>query len=259
MAFAVLALASSPARAADPWPMDDGDAGSAVVVTKPDDQSTTVGTVIEPLQVKATDSGSGRMLTFTATGLPAGLSISTVIGSISGTPTTAGTSTVTVTVTDGTAVRGSASFTWTVAATPEIRKPVNGTAYTIQLAGTTNVIDNPGSSRASGKQMVIYERHNGSNLKWTALVNADGTYSFRNGTSQLCLAVRNASAAIGAAIIQAECSTASNQNWNLVVSGAGFKLVNAGSGLAVGCVSALSRTPLTQQASGSEWEFRRAG
>ena len=59
------------------------------------------------------DSGSST-LTYSATGLPAGLSINSSSGLISGTPTTAGTSSVTVKATDTTGAAGSASFTWTV-------------------------------------------------------------------------------------------------------------------------------------------------
>ena len=68
------------------------------------------------MQVAATDSASGQTLTFSAAGLPAGLSISSSTGLISGTPTTAATSSVTVTATDTTGASGSASFTWTVSA-----------------------------------------------------------------------------------------------------------------------------------------------
>ena len=83
-----------------------------VSVTNPGSQSGTVGAAISTLQIKATDS-AGKALTYSATGLPAGLSISGS-GAITGTPTTAGTSTVTVTASSGTA-SGSAQFTWTVA------------------------------------------------------------------------------------------------------------------------------------------------
>jgi phosphatidylinositol-3-phosphatase len=83
-----------------------------VSVTNPGAQTGTVGTAVSPLQVSASDS-AGKALTYSATGLPAGLSISSS-GVISGTPTAAGTSTVTVTASSGTA-SGSAQFTWVVA------------------------------------------------------------------------------------------------------------------------------------------------
>jgi hypothetical protein len=93
-----------------------GSSANTVTVTNPGSQSGKVGTAAS-LQIAATDSASGQTLTYTATGLPAGLSISSTTGLISGTPTTAGTSSVTVTATDTTGASGSATFTWTISAT----------------------------------------------------------------------------------------------------------------------------------------------
>ena len=85
---------------------------TGVTVTNPGSQSTTVGTAVS-LQVAASSTNSGS-LTYAATGLPTGLSISSSTGVISGTPTTAGSYSTTVTVTDSTGATGTASFTWTV-------------------------------------------------------------------------------------------------------------------------------------------------
>jgi Putative Ig domain len=90
-----------------------GGGGNTVTVTNPGNQTGTVGTPVS-LQIQATDSASGQTLTYGATGLPAGLSINSSSGLISGTPTTAGTSNVTVTATDTTGATGSASFTWAI-------------------------------------------------------------------------------------------------------------------------------------------------
>jgi subtilase family serine protease len=87
-----------------------GSTAETVSVTNPGSQSTAVGGSAS-LQISATDS-AGKALTYTATGLPAGLTIGGS-GLISGTPTTAGTSTVTVVANSGTA-KGSTTFTWTV-------------------------------------------------------------------------------------------------------------------------------------------------
>jgi Putative Ig domain len=99
-------------QASHPIVTNGGGGGNTVTVTSPGNQSTAVGTAVS-LQVHASDSASGQTLTYSATGLPAGLSISSS-GLISGTPTTAGTSSVTVTARDTTSASGSASFTWTV-------------------------------------------------------------------------------------------------------------------------------------------------
>src|ERR1019366_6593846 len=87
--------------------------GNTVTVTGPGNQTGTVGTAAS-LQIHASDSASGQTLTYSATGLPAGLSISPATGLVSGSPTTAGSSTVTVTARDGTGATGSATFTWTL-------------------------------------------------------------------------------------------------------------------------------------------------
>jgi hypothetical protein len=90
-----------------------GGGGNTVTVTNPGNQTGTVGTAAS-LQVHASDSASGQTLTYSATGLPAGLSINSSTGLISGTPTTAATSNVTVKATDTTGASGSAAFSWTI-------------------------------------------------------------------------------------------------------------------------------------------------
>ena len=93
------------------WTVNPQGGTETVSVTNPGNQTSTQNTAISTLQMKATDS-AGKSLTYSATGLPAGLSISSS-GAITGTPTGTGTSTVTVTASSGTA-SGSTSFSWTV-------------------------------------------------------------------------------------------------------------------------------------------------
>jgi PKD repeat protein len=104
-----------------------GGTANTVTVTNPGNQTSTAGAAISPLQIQATDSASGQTLTYSATGLPAGLSISSS-GQITGTPTTAGSYSTTVTATDTTNASGSATFTWTV-------NPASGGCTAAQLLG----------------------------------------------------------------------------------------------------------------------------
>ena len=98
-------------------------------------------------------------LTYSATGLPAGLSIGSSTGLISGTPTTAGTSSVTVTATDGTGAKGAASFTWTVSTgqpPPPSGCHVTYTPNQWQGGFTANVtIGNTGSSAINGWKLTF--------------------------------------------------------------------------------------------------------
>ncbi len=102
---------SVPAQSGDPTCTGGG---TTLSLTNPGSQSGTVGTATS-LTLSA--AGGTTPYSFSATGLPAGLSINASSGVISGTPTTAATSTVTATVTDNaspTHATASQSFSWTI-------------------------------------------------------------------------------------------------------------------------------------------------
>ncbi|MGD0604270.1 MAG: glycoside hydrolase family 48 protein, partial [Streptosporangiaceae bacterium] len=132
--FAYLFPSVSPPASATP----------TVTVTNPGTQTGTVGTA-DPVQIQATDSASGKTLTYSATDLPLGLSISSSTGAITGTPTRAGSFTTTVTVNDGSGA-SSVNFDWTVSATSSgntvtVTSPGNqtgtvGTAASLQIKAT---------------------------------------------------------------------------------------------------------------------------
>jgi hypothetical protein len=82
-----------------------------VTANNPGSQSGTVGTAAN-LQLSA--AGGTAPYTWTATGLPTGLAISSA-GLISGTPSAAGTFSVTATARDSTSATSAVTFTWTIA------------------------------------------------------------------------------------------------------------------------------------------------
>ncbi|MFC1432516.1 putative Ig domain-containing protein [Streptacidiphilus sp. N1-3] len=146
-----------------------GSTGNTVTVTNPGSQSSTVNTAVS-LQIHATDSGSGQTLTYSASGLPAGLSINSSTGLISGTPTATGTSSVTVTAKDGTNASGSASFSWTVStaggggctASQLLGNPGFETGSASPWTASSGVVDNSSGEAA----------HSGS---WKAWLNGYGS------------------------------------------------------------------------------------
>jgi serine protease len=134
-------------------PIVGGTSGNTVTVTNPGNQSTAVGTAVS-LQINGSDSASGQTLTYTATGLPAGLSISSS-GRITGTPTTSGTSSVSVTAKDSTGASGSTSFSWTVGSTggcsgsgQKLGNPGFETGTAAPWTASTGVVDNSSGEAA---------------------------------------------------------------------------------------------------------------
>ncbi|MFE9560919.1 RICIN domain-containing protein [Streptomyces sp. NPDC006487] len=212
-----------------------GQAPETVTVTNPGRQNSTSGKAAS-LQLAATDS-AGKPLTFTATGLPAGLGISPG-GLISGTPTTPGSSTVTVTATSGTA-SGTAGFSWGVTAS------FSG-AHTLTAGG--KALDNPGHSTTPGTQLITWTANGGANQNWTFTQQADGTYALRNSESGLCADVEGGSTSTGAKIVQWTCGNGANQRWNVIRQANGTHTVTSvASGLLLTTASTGNGALATQQ------------
>ena len=90
------------------------DAGTdPITVTAPGNQSSLLDSAVS-LAIHATDATSGQSLTYSATGLPTGLSIKGTNGLISGTVGAIGTFEVVVKAEDGDGAVAAAAFTWTV-------------------------------------------------------------------------------------------------------------------------------------------------
>ncbi|MFT4082316.1 MAG: ExeM/NucH family extracellular endonuclease [Nocardioides sp.] len=107
-----------------------------LAVTAPGNKTAAVGTAITSFTLAAT--GGTTPYTWSATGLPDGLSVSTD-GVVSGTPTTAGTSSVTATVTDAESATASTTFSYTVTApaTEESIADIQGDGDTSPLVGSS--------------------------------------------------------------------------------------------------------------------------
>ncbi|MFD5885126.1 M4 family metallopeptidase [Streptomyces sp. NPDC060334] len=100
-----------------------------VTLTNPGNQVSTTTAPVD-LQIQAVTSHPGATLTYKTTALPAGLTLNSSTGKITGTPTTDGNTTVTLTVEDSAEALDTVSFTWLV--------------YTPGNCTTTQLLDNPG-------------------------------------------------------------------------------------------------------------------
>ena len=88
---------------------------------EPRDQTSGSGAAITPLASQASDSSdTATISSWSATGLPVGLTINPTTGAVSGTPTTGGSGSVTVTATDSAGYTGSATFQWSVTNTVSV-------------------------------------------------------------------------------------------------------------------------------------------
>jgi prepilin-type N-terminal cleavage/methylation domain-containing protein len=103
-------------------------------ITDPADQTGYVSVVANLNIIRA---GGQLPVTWSATGLPPGLSISAAQGLITGTPTAAGTYAVVVTVTDRDARTDDTHFTWTVALLPALTSPGNQSTTTATAVSLT--------------------------------------------------------------------------------------------------------------------------
>ena len=192
-------------------------AGNTVTVTNPQGMSSPVGTVVS-LPVQATDSAAGQTLTFSATGLPAGLAIA-ANGTISGTATAGGTSTVTVTATDGTGAAGSTTFVWTATTGNG-----GGTGHTGAITagvGANLCLDIRSASTTNGTPIQIYTCNGTTAQTWT--VGSDGTVQALGK----CMDITSAGTANGTKIQLYDCNGTGAQQWQPQANGA---LLNPSSG-----------------------------
>jgi poly(hydroxyalkanoate) depolymerase family esterase len=180
--------------------------GNTVTVTNPGNQTAASGTAITALQVNATDSAPGQTLTYSATGLPPGLSISSS-GLISGTPSSGGTFTTVVSATDTTGATGSTRFTWTVSGA------TTGTGGALHAVGAGKCLDDPNSTTTLGTQQQIYDCSGGANQTWTH--NASNELTVTVAGSTLCLDANAKGTTNGTKAIVWSCNGQPNQQWNV--------------------------------------------
>jgi hypothetical protein len=132
-----------------------GGVKDSVEITSPGTQTSNVGAHVSlPIQGSST---AGNPLTWSAAGLPAGLTISPSTGTVTGTPTTAGTSGVTVTATDATGAKKAVSFNWTVKAA--VSGPIKG--------DHGKCLDDFGSGTANGNKVDIWTCNGTGAQAWT--------------------------------------------------------------------------------------------
>jgi PKD repeat protein len=170
-------------------------ATSAPIVTSPTVAAGTVGTTFVTYLIGAT----GLPTVYSASGLPAGLTLNTLTGAISGTPTLAGTSVVTLTATNSTG-SGTATLTITIAAStsaPVISSPTTTAGsvgspfptYTIVATGQPTTYTATGLPPGLTIDPLTGTIDGTPTLAGTYVVTVSATNSFGTTTSSLTISI----------------------------------------------------------------------
>jgi beta-glucosidase len=170
---------------------------NVITVTSPGTQAAMTDRNVTSLTITATDSDPGQTLSYTATGLPRGLSISPA-DTISVTPTRLQYSTVTVTATDGSGASGSVKFTWRVDSEGAIRSRMSSGRCIADRGGKIEIERCGG---ASSQRWLLTPASNGTVT--VSLDKATGT----------CVNVNHSRTASGTKVVASRCVITSSQRW----------------------------------------------
>jgi beta-glucosidase len=155
-------------------------------------------------------------VTFTATGLPPGVSLS-ASGQLTGWLSRAGNYSVQVSASDAAGTLGSVAFGWTVAAAPG-----QGPTGPVRFNVGGKCLNDAGNGTADGTAVNIGTCNGGASQQWTVV--QDRTLRIHGK----CLSISGSAKVSGAKTVLATCSGYASQQWSV---GSGAELVNAPAGL----------------------------
>jgi Ricin-type beta-trefoil lectin domain/Putative Ig domain len=201
-------------------PFAEGVSGDVVTVDNPGTQDYRVGRAVN-LWMSGHDSAA-HALTYTASGLPAGLSISSD-GLISGTPTSATTASVTVTATAPGPVTGSVSFT--IVTVQSLLTSFHPVAGPVGFGVAGKCMDDRNNAAWNGNPIQVWTCNGKTRQNWTFLPRGTPGGAGTLTIHQKCL--RELGTQNGSQVVLWTCNGATSERWLLAGFGA---LVNVASG-----------------------------
>jgi GH25 family lysozyme M1 (1,4-beta-N-acetylmuramidase) len=199
-AYPVTVTATDPVSHATASVSFTWDVYGTITVTPPASQSTVQGSPADFL-VQAADSATGQAVTFTATGLPPAVSISSA-GRISGWPGKPGSYQVKVTASDSLGASNSAVFSWTVGPAAD-----HGPTGSVLSTSASMCLDDVGDQTTSGAEADSWPCNGSSAQLWTYV--QDGTLRIHG----LCLTVPGSPPVSGSNVRLETCTGVFRQQW----------------------------------------------
>ena len=217
-------------------PFTETATGHVVSVANPGTVDVQQGASLS-LPIKAIDSASGQKLTYTAA-LPAGLSINSSTGVISGKATFVENDTVHVKVADATGA--SATVYFRLPSSASLRADYHAGTGLVELDLDSECLGDNGNSSANGSKVIIYGCSSSNNAEiWDFQPSSAPGEVAQAGLSQLgeieihgkCLSTSSNSAANGAKLQLWACNGATSELWE--IAGGYGELYNPTSGRCV--------------------------
>jgi hypothetical protein len=215
------------------WGTPDGTAafapprsGTVVSVINPGAYDLQAGLFYRLPAITAYDSDSGQRLSYSATGLPAGLSVSPSSGVISGTlPSAPRTASVVVTVRDGAGARARVSFK--IVAVRSLDTGYQAGQGQVSLAAGGLCLDDRGGQLRRGNPVQAWRCLNDQAQQWAFRPAGEPGDPGELIWDHWCLDITGRATTAGSPVALWPCTGSGNQRWS--VTGAGGEVYNPAS------------------------------
>jgi hypothetical protein len=216
-------------------PFTETATGNVVSVGNPGTVDVQQGVSVSLPAIKAVDSAAGQTLTYSASGLPAGLSINSATGVISGKVTFVENDTVHVTATDGTGA--SAAVYFRIEASGSLTADYHAGTGLVESYWDSKCLDDTANSSANGSKIQIWQCTSGDPSQQWSFAPATSPGEVGNaGLSQLgtidihgkCVNVVGNGTANGSKLQLWSCNGGANELWE--IAGGDGELYNPASG-----------------------------